>query len=538
MNGARRDPVLRARYSQGAGIYRIVPAAVARPETQDALRALIADAAREGAALIPRGAGSAMDGGNVGDGTIVDLTAFERGRCEVEPAVRHAHVSPAVPLDELQRAAAPHGLRLPPDPSSGRWATLGGMVSTNASGSRSVRYGSVRRWIEAVTLETIDGPLVLSRGEAADPRHPAVRRWHDHVEPLIHAHHEEIVTRFPKVTKNSAGYALDHYLRTGDLLDLVVGAEGTLGIVSDLRWRLDDVPRHRASLRVALRRRADLVPALDALRGFDPTTLELLDESFLRLVAPRMTTPERPELLATAAALLLADIEGDDPAEVAARCEAAVAAVGTLAFDVRVATDPDAIDALWAVRHGASPALAALDDGRKSLQVIEDGCVPRARLADYLDALDDISARHRIRMILFGHAGDGHVHVNLLPNLGDPDWTDRVRAIFHEATAAVIALGGTTSGEHGTGRLRAATLRPLYGDAIVAIFAAIKRAFDPAGLWNPGVLLSDAPDPIRRLKVGPDAAPLPAGTAEYLQAIEGSAGWAGSRWEEGTPAIL
>lgn len=532
------DLARRARYSQGAGIYRIVPSAVARPATRDALRALIAEAARAGASLIPRGAGSAMDGGNVGDGTIVDLTAFERDRCEIEPAARRAHLSPAVPLDDLQRAAAPHGLRLPPDPSSGRWATLGGMVSTNASGSRSVRYGSVRRWVEALTLETADGPLILSRGEAADPRHPIVRRWHDDVEPLLHAHRDEIIARFPKVTKNSAGYALDHFLRTGDLLDVVIGAEGTLGVVSDIRCRLDPVPRHRAALRVALRTRADLVPALEALRAFDPTTLELLDTSFLRLIAPRMTTPERPELLATAAALLLADIEGDDPADVTARCAAAIAAVEGFALDTRVASDPAAIDALWAVRHGASPALAALDDGRKSLQVIEDGCVPRERLADYLDALEAIGARHGIAMILFGHAGDGHVHVNLLPNLGDADWTDRVRAIFREATAAVIALGGTTSGEHGTGRLRATTLRPLYGDTVVAIFGAVKRAFDPAGRWNPGVLLSDDPDPIRRLKVGPDAAPLPAGTAEYLQRIEAGAGWGTSRWETGSPAIL
>lgn len=524
------DPLRRARYSEGAGIYRIIPSAVARPTSLAELRAVIADARQAGWSLTPRGAGSAMDGGNLGEGVVVDLTAFESGRCVVSPQDRSARLAPSVPLVQLQALAKREGLRLPPDPASGAWATLGGMVSTNASGARSVRYGSVRRWVRELTLETVDGPLRFVRGTPPDLGHPVMLRWYATVAPLLARSADEIRSAFPKVRKNSAGYALDQLLTSGDLIDVVIGAEGTLGVITDVVVQLDPIPAHRASLRVALRARGDLVAVLEVIRELDPSTLEFLDASFLRLVHNRVPTPEHPGLLLESAGLLLVDIEGDDEAGVAARAAAVAAAVAPSALDVQTALEVGTSDRLWAVRHSASPILAGLTDGRRSLQVIEDGCVPPARLAEYLDAIDLATSRQRIDAVLFGHAGDGHIHVNLLPNLLEADWTERVRAIFQEVTAAVIRLGGTTSGEHGTGRLRAGTLPPLYGETVMTVFRAIKEAFDPEGLWNPGVILADGSDPIRQLKVGVDAVALPEGVAQQLRAIETGATWAASRW--------
>lgn len=526
-----RDPARRARYSQGAGIYRILPAAVARPETLPALRGVLAEAAASGWPVTPRGAGSAMDGGNLGDGVVIDLSRFEAGRCEIDPAARLARVTPSLPLAALNAAAAEHGLRLPPDPSSGAWATLGGMVGTNASGARTVRYGSVRPWVQRLTLLTDDGPLDLARGVAPDPRHPVMRRWNADVAPALGERRDAVLARYPAVRKNSAGYALDHYLRSGDPLDLVIGAEGTLGVVTDITWRLDAVPAHRASLRIVLRDRLGLSPAIEAIRAYDPSTLEFLDGSFLALIDRDHRLPDEPASLAGAAGLLLADLEGDDAAEVAVRAEAAGRAAGPWARDVRTATGAEEIAALWAVRHGASPALARLDDGRRSLQVVEDGCVPPDQLTAYLQAVDAATARAGVDAITFGHAGDGHLHVNLLPDLTAAGWEARVAQVYHEVNAAAIALGGTPSGEHGTGRLRAGLLEALYGAEIVALFGAVKRAFDPAGRWNPGVLLPDGADPLTRLKVGRDAAALPDGAAEWLRALEGGARWGTPRWD-------
>jgi len=132
--------------------------------------------------------------------------------------------------------------------------------------------------------------------------------------------------------------------------------------------------------------------------------------------------------------------------------------------------------------------------------------------------------------VIFGHAGDGHLHVNLLPDLDDSGWEIRVRAVFDSVSTAVIRLGGTPSGEHGTGRLRAGLMEELYGVEVVACFTAVKRAFDPAGFFNPGVIIHDGSDALSRLKVGTGAAVLPTGMDEYLAAIEKNAAWAKSRW--------
>jgi FAD/FMN-containing dehydrogenase len=153
----RDDSRIRAAYSEGAGIYRILPRAVCLPRNEADLISLLAWAVDCGISLIPRGAGSAMGGGNVGGGVIVDLTQLSKRRLQVEPGSRRAITSAGVTLGQLNDAAAAHGLRLPPDPSSGAWATLGGMVSTNAAGPRSVRYGSVRQWVESLVLITADG---------------------------------------------------------------------------------------------------------------------------------------------------------------------------------------------------------------------------------------------------------------------------------------------------------------------------------------------------------------------------------------------
>ena len=520
----------RARYSEGAGIYRIVPRAVARPSTLDELRDVIAACRHTGLSLVPRGAGSAMDGGNLGEGVVVDLTGYDPHRCEIASDGRLAYLSPSVTYAELNAAALSRRLRLPPDPSSGRHATIGGMVSTNASGARTVRYGSVRPWVDSIILTGPEGDLELRRGVAPNPAHPVIQRWRRAAEPVIARHRAAIDARFPKVRKNSAGYALDHFLASGDLVDLVIGAEGTLGVVTHVAMRLDPIPARRGALRVALRSRDDLVPVMEILREQDPSTIEFLDASFLRLIDGPLAPPERPGLLREAAGLLLVDLESDDFDDLSVRAEAAVKALAPIVLDTRFALEAGEIDRLWEIRHGASPVLARIADGRRSLQVIEDGCVPPARLAEYVMAVETACRRQAIDAVMFGHAGDGHLHVNLLPNLTERDWLDRVRAVYDEVTEAVISLGGTPSGEHGAGRLRSGLLARLYGPEVIECFHAIKQAFDPMSLFNPGVIVDGRADPFVHLKVGAGAAPLPEGAAEYLRGIEIGARWGDDRW--------
>jgi len=515
----RTDHRARAAYAEAAGIFRILPAAVCVPRDREDLASLAHWASAHRVALVPRGAGSAMGGGNVGDGVIVDLTALPR-RVEVDGAARRARASASVTLADLNIAADRAGLRLPPDPSSGRWATLGGMLSTNASGARTVRFGSVRRWVEAAELVTADGEVTeLRRGRPA-PRSLAAGRFDAAAAPAIRAAADVVRARFPRTRKNASGYALDAWLESGDLLDLVIGAEGTLGFVTAAEWRLDPLPGARAGLRVALRSLDALGDAVAALLAHEPSAIELLDRTFLELVGE--AGPE---------AVLLVEVERDDAGAAHEAVERAAESVAPWAASVDPGLTQAAAERLWALRHAASPILAGLPESRRSLQVIEDGCVPVARMGEYIRAVRDAAAANGLAVVIFGHAGDGHVHVNLLPEVGRAGWEASVASLFEAVTGALVRLGGTPSGEHGDGRLRAGILARVYGEEVVALFAQVKRAFDPLGILNPGVILPAGEPSIGRLKVGERAVALPDDIARGLRRIEQRGGYAQSRLE-------
>lgn len=514
----RTDARARAAYAEGAGIYRILPAAVCVPADREDVASVIHWAGTHHVHLVPRGAGSAMGGGNVGEGVILDLTALPR-RLELDAERRVIRASASACLADLNLEAGAAGLRLPPDPSSGAWATVGGVVSTNAAGARSVRYGSVRRWVESLELVTADAEVVeLRRG--VRPAARALDRFETDTVPLIQAASAEIAARFPRTRKNSSGYALDHYLATGDALDLVIGAEGTLGVVTAVEWRLDQVPPARGGLRIALRSLDSLAEVVGILLRSDPSAIELLDQTFLELVGER-----------GAEAVLLVELERGTQQEVRAALIAATKVVRPLASSVDAGLSAEAARRLWSLRHAASPILAGLPEERRSLQVIEDACVPVERMGEYVREVRTMAAARGIPVVIFGHAGDGHIHVNLLPRVTEPGWEAAVAILLEEVTDVVVGLGGTPSGEHGDGRLRAPLLSRVYGRAVVSLFEQVKQSFDPLGILNPGIILPSADPPVSHLKVGSQAIPLPDDIASELRWIERKAGYGRSRLE-------
>lgn len=432
-----------------------------------------------------------------------------------------ARTGASVTWGELHRAAGEHGLRLPPDPSSGQWATLGGMVSTNAAGARSVRFGSVRPWVNAIELVTADAERIrLQRGKPAPPSAAVVQRFASGAELAIRGKADAVRATFPHTRKNSSGYALDAWLRTGDLLDLVIGAEGTLGVVTAIEWRLDRVPRASAALRIALTSLDQLPDAVSAVLEVEPSAVELIDRTFLDLL--------EEESAPGIEAVLLVEVEAEDEHTLGEQLRQAVRAVRPHAAQVETALDPADVRRLWALRHAASPILARLPESRRSLQVIEDGCVPLASLGAYIKAVRAAASRQGIGIVLFGHAGDGHLHCNLLPDTTADGWEARTSALLDEVSAAVAGLSGTLSGEHGDGRLRAPLVERMFGPEVTELFQKVKQAFDPDGIFNPGIKLGAAPS-IARLKVGRDAAPIPASIAAGLRAIEREGGYATPR---------
>ena len=521
----RTDDRARACYAEGAGIYRIVPSAVAVPADVADLRTLVRWAAADGTPLVARGAGSAMGGGNVGDGVLVDLTALGPVIIEIDVPARRARVSAGVTAHALDAAARGHGLRFPPIPSSGRFATLGGMVATNAAGASAVWCGSIRPWIHA--LEWIDAAGEMHRWvRGAPPEHPG--RWTAIAERIL-ASTDEIRRRFPKVRKNSSGYAVGAFLESGDLLDLLIGSEGTLGFITALECGLAPLQGATAGLRLALRSLDDLADVVTALLPLRPAAVELLDRTFLELVAGQ--GGEVPAVGKGADAVLLVEFERATDAAARGAVGDAVRAVSAWTADVETAVTPAESERLWSLRHAASPILARLPATKRSMQVIEDGAVPVARLADYVRLVRRVTRAHAIEAVIFGHAGDGHVHVNLLVDTTRAGWEGAVAAVLREVTDGTAALGGTPSGEHGDGRLRAFAVERVFGAELLRLFRDIKAAFDPMWILNPGIKLPSRVDPMSHLKMGAGAAPIPDDIAQALRDIERTGGYDRSRLE-------
>ena len=371
----------------------------------------------------------------------------------------------------------------------------------------------MRRWIQAVEVVDHDGAARrVERGVHG------TARWH--LEP---AASELVRDRFPRTRKSSSGYALDRYAETADELDLLIGAEGTLGIVTAVEWRLEPIPPDVGGVVLGFPNLDALADAVPYLVALNPSAVELLDGTFLDFV--REAGQELPRELAVGG-LLLVEFERETAAAARGAVGDAVRGLKARTIHVETAVDRAGLERLWAVRRLASPALARLPETQRSLQVIEDGCVPLDRLGAYIGGIRTAAERHRTAVAIFGHAGDGHVHVNALPDTTRPEWREALAALYAAATDLLVELGGVPSGEHGVGRLRAGVLERFYGPEVMALFREVKRAYDPRGVFNPGVILPATDwDPLVDLKVGSDAAPIPNDVARRLRDTERNASW-------------
>ncbi len=534
-------PAARAAYSEGAGPYRIVPDAVAIPRDVDDLSLLVKFAGGEGHHLVPRGAGSGIPGGNVGRGILVDLGRF-RSPLRVSIEAR-ANTGAAVSWQLINTAAKRIKHRLPPDPSSGAYCTIGGMVATNAAGPRSLRYGSMRRWVEGVEFVTADAEVgwLARNGRSRRRARPRPKRgqrrklkerlavddrFDSGAKPVLLGQRATITDRFPNTTKNSSGYALDEYLESGDLLDLVIGSEGTLGFITRVETRLDSEPASTASMLLALADVDELGDVVQTLLGLEPSVVELLDRTFLEIAA-------EPDFLRGGVdAVLLVEFERSSAAAARGVVGDAVRQTAPWCTEVETALTAEERKRLWSLRHAASPRLAELPANRRSLQIVEDGCVPIESLSRYLKGVREAARIAGVEIVAFGHAGDGHLHVNALVDTHEPNFENRIRGLLQMVTDLIVELKGSVSGEHGDGRLRASLLERTYGSDITALFRLVKKAFDPDGILNPGVIVP-RPDsrPTDNLKVGKRAVTIPPAISDGLLAIERRGRWGAPKLE-------
>jgi FAD/FMN-containing dehydrogenase len=431
-----------------------------------------------------------MPGGNVGDGVVLDLSALDRVEWDEFGRLRAGAGAVAADLDRVARS---RGLHFPALPSSAPWCSVGGMVATDAAGARSFRFGPTHAWTTG--LDTV-------RSCGRQERHGTTptgtgTEWAQLADLLGQ-------TPLPPradLAKNSSGYAVDRFLGSRDPVQLIAGSEGTLCVVTEVTLSPVPLPEVRGVALLGIAELNEMAGLIERVREAGATACEYFGLRLLEL--GRLLDDPRLDGLDAREGVLLVEFAGMvDEVEAGLT---AMEACWRRRGGARLARDPADVDGLWSLRHSASPAIAIAAGDRRSVQFIEDSVVPTAALPAYVRGIEAALARQGWEGVIFGHAGDGNLHVNPLVDFHDPQWRTRVLAVIDEVVDLVGALGGTLSGEHGDGRVRAPFLSRVWPVPYLSAFGRVKSTLDPLGILNPGVILPlEGQDPLRGFAAGPD----------------------------------
>lgn len=423
------------------------PDLVVLPSSTAEVAAVLELAARERIPVTPRGAGTGLSGGAlpVRGGWVLSVERLNRiRRLDRENLVVEAEAG--VVLGDLQRQLADEGLFYPPDPASRDSCLLGGTIAENSAGPRSCKYGPTRKWVLGLEAVLADGRIFRTGGDSR---------------------------------KNVAGY---------DLTQLLIGSEGTLAVVTAATLALRSQPTVRVSVALPFPDLAEAAGAVSKIfrLGFEPAACELLERRAIELVARHLEVPAQ---LSKCEASLFLELDGSDREELLeVASKLAEALSGGADLEPIVALDESDQRRLWQVREGIAPAIKAHSSYKEA-----DTVVPRSALADLIRAARRIAADEHLEAVAYGHAGDGNLHVNLLRGaLGEDEWvTRRARAERH-LFEAVAGLGGTVTGEHGIGWTQREYLPLVCGPTTLELMVAVKRAFDPVGILNPGKIFQQS----------------------------------------------
>lgn len=490
-----------ARYmlATDGSIFLRAPRAVVYPaNTRDVVLAV--NFARENALTVhPRGAGSGLCGSALGPGLVIDFTRYMNRLITIDVANKTFECQPGYRLGELNIALAGKGLFFPPDPSSGEYASFGGMFGTNASGAHSVKYGNVSDYIEDARIVTAAGD-VLQFSDIAGLSKDRLPESLGHLHRLYTEHAARIEKAYPAVRYNVAGYNLRGLVKNGRLrlAKLFAGAEGTLGVATRLKFRLLDKPPHDSLVVCFSDRIEDSARAVQNLLPMGPSGIEIMDSSLLQLA--RETDPQlREKIPADVDNVLLIEFDAAEPEACIQQAEKARQLLAENPYTARAytAVSPDEKQRFWAVRTAAVPILYRLKGSRKILALTEDAVVPIEHLVDYFKGIQALFQKHAVRYVTYGHIAKGLMHTRPLLDLKNIRDVGLLKTLADEMFDLVHGLGGVVSGEHGDGRLRSAYIRRQYSD-VYDLFTTVKDLFDPQGMFNPEIKTSQDPDLVTR----------------------------------------
>ncbi|MGQ9753131.1 MAG: FAD-binding oxidoreductase [Thermaceae bacterium] len=422
----------REAYRYDAILFGQTPRAVVLPESTEDVVRLVRFAREAGLPLVPRGAGSGLSGGSVPLGEAIVVAFTRMTRLELDPVSRTAWADVGVETARVSESARPYGLFYPPDPSSLRTSTIGGNLAENAGGPLCFKYGVTGDYVLALEYVDADGEVHL----------------------------------------------LDR--RAFDLPGLLIGSEGTLGLITRARLRLLPLPTHTRSLLAAF---PDVEPLARAVsqavaQGATPARMEFMDEACAKAVEGYLGLglPPKP--------LLLVEVDGEEAALVEEELDLVAGVLEAHGGEVKRARDEKEAEALWRARRSVSPALGRIRPKR----VNEDIAVPRSRLPQVVEEIRALGEAFGLIVVQFGHIGDGNLHPNILFDpMEEPE--EKVWELAHAIARVALKHGGVLSGEHGIGVMKRSFMEEAVDPVTLEAFRRVKRALDPLGLFNPGKVL-------------------------------------------------
>ena len=480
----------RARYSSDAGLTRIPPLAVAFPRTPEQAIAAFDLARAHGVPLTARGGGTSCASNAIGPGLVLDFSRHMNRVISIDPEARTATVEPGCVGSTLQAAAAKHGLRFGPDPSSQNRATIAGMVANNACGPHATAWG--RTSDNIVSLDCVDGQ---GRRFTATTGHDAALSDVPGLASLIDSHLAPIRTELGRFKRQVSGYSLEHLTPEGgrNLAAMLAGTEGTLVLILSITVRLVPLPDAPVLAALGYRSMIEAADDVPALLAHSPLAVEGMDRRLVDVVRAHKGPGAVPALPEGEGWLLVeVGAPGEDVTASLERARALCA--DSAAIDTVVYPPGDQASALWRIRAdgaglgGRTPPDGAGGGDQQAWPGFEDAAVPPENLGAYLRDFTALMEEFDIDGLLYGHFGDGCVHVRLAMPLETPEGVAHSRAFLQSAARICAAHGGSVSGEHGDGRARGELLRFMYSPEMLDLFARVKHVFDPDNLLNPGVL--------------------------------------------------
>ena len=502
-------------FSTDGSVFELTPGIVAYPRNENDIRKTtrfswqLAERGR----IVPitaRGSGTDQAGAALGSGIMLVFPAHMNRILEFDSKTGLVTIEPGINYAKLQQALHLHNRFLPPYPSSIDFSTVGGAIANNASGEKTIKYGSTRDYVKSLRVVLANGEVIetgrINKRELNKKLGLATFEGeiYRNLDTLLEENREALQHNLLNVTKNSSGYALTDVRRKDgsfDLTPLFVGSQGTLGIVSEAV--IETAPYNPETALIAaffddLRVAEEVVLELRALPEM-PSAIEVVDDHLLTFLQTHNPN-QLKGILEPPFSKLVILIEFDDGDRTRKRLtKRAQKILEKYQINYRLETEQHKKEELWKIRHSAAAVIAHADGNTKALPIIEDGVVPVEKFDEYLEAVYEIFDRYKLETAVWGHAGNANLHMQPFLDLAQVGDRQKVFRVIDDYYSMVIGMGGSTSGEHSDGRLRAPYLKKLYGPEIYTLFQKVKQIFDPYGILNPGVKINVTLDDIKPL---------------------------------------